>query len=96
MVFVKFKKLVGFGNLLMNDCFGKGKGFDCKRVLVVICIDYVIGQEYIINDRQEVFWVKMCFIIEQGVFDEFFVIVELVGIDFIVEKMSSVKIIYMD
>lgn len=80
----------------MNDCFGKGKGSDWKKVLVVIRINYVIGEEYFVNDKQDVVWVKMCFVIEQGVLDEFFVIVELVGIDFIVEKMNNVKIIYID
>ncbi|KAI5303708.1 hypothetical protein KEM55_000402, partial [Ascosphaera atra] len=83
----------------MNDRFGKGKGFDRKKVSAnpgAIQRTAPGGDTYITNSTEEAAWVKMRSVTEQAALDEFLSTAELAGTDFTAEKMNNVKIIHTD
>ena len=94
MVLAKSKNVVGLGNSLMNDRFGRGKGNDRKKVSAGIHRTDQEGQTYVTNAPKEASWVKMRSVTEQGALDEFLSTAELAGTDFTAEKMNNVKIIH--
>ncbi|OCL12909.1 P-loop containing nucleoside triphosphate hydrolase protein, partial [Glonium stellatum] len=97
MVLAKSKNIVGLGNSLMNDRFGKGKGADMRRGNhQAIQRTGVNGETYVTNAKKEASWVKMRSVTEQAALDEFLSTAELAGTDFTAEKINNVKIIHTD
>ena len=98
MVLPKSKNVVGLGNALMNDRFGKGSS-DRHKVSNttggVVRTD-TSGQSYVTNAHKEASWVKMRSVTEQGALEDFLSTAELAGTDFTAEKTNSVKIIQSD
>jgi len=112
MVLAKSKNVVGLGNSLMNDRFGRGRGADRKKVSAGIHRTDQDGQtasiefntpcisayaiQYVTNAPKEAAWVRMRSVTEQGALDEFLSTAELAGTDFTAEKINNVKIIHTD
>ncbi|KAN0087062.1 hypothetical protein V8E54_000750 [Elaphomyces granulatus] len=98
MVLAKSKNVVGLGNSLMNDRFGKGKSSDRKKSShnAAIARKGPNGETYLTNAAKEASWVKMRSITEQAALDEFLSTAELAGTDFTAEKNNNIKIIHTD